>query len=136
VAGVRKRRYKRIVGGTFYNECSRRLMFCTLPEFGFGRERTNDAPSHDPAYGGKNLKLSPDKLYALRQDLEAVSGEKHTADLCYCGCHYGRMVHDEPCCRPCEVCGKNVRLEAYENHIARHNDDRDATAESGSTSEA
>jgi hypothetical protein len=73
--------------------------------------------------GGKNLKLSPDKLYALRQDLEAINGEKHAADLCFCGCHYGQTTHEDPCCRPCAVCGKNVRLEVYETHIARHNED-------------
>lgn len=40
---------------------------------------------------------------------------------CTCDCHrYPNVYHCMPCCIECPICGMNVRLGYYDDHIQRH----------------
>ncbi len=69
----------------------------------------------------RSIKLSPEHLWALRQDLDTVFGVPNTAELCYCACHQGHdIIHSTPCCKRCPHCERNVQLDDFAGHVARH----------------
>jgi len=70
--------------------------------------------------GGKNFNITPDQLYALRQDLAKGTGDPHANEWCFCLCHEGQMVHVTPCCQTCPDCGKRIMMDFVERHTARH----------------